>query len=197
MLWICGISNRVEELCVTGYSTNVFRWRCVFPGNINRRVQRYTQVNDALHIDLVLPIGPVVIDPCERSHTGHGLDQGYALPVGRLAEQGRAAQCQCAGQSGASVSGGQAPVRTYQGAFSGTEKEYGAIHHAVCAVQYLDGSTYSLAEGAGMSASANSQRAAKELKNDWSRPRTGVIDADVLSREKYCVMSASQPEFWT
>ena len=42
-----------------------------------------------------------------------------------------------------------------------------------------------------MSAFANSQRVAKELKNDWSWPRTGVIDADVSAREKYCVMSAS------
>ena len=42
-----------------------------------------------------------------------------------------------------------------------------------------------------MSASANGQRAAKELKNDLSQPWTGVIDADVLSREKYWVMSTS------
>ena len=41
-----------------------------------------------------------------------------------------------------------------------------------------------------MSASAYSQRAAKELKNDWSQLCTGVIDADVSLREKYCVMSA-------
>ena len=42
-----------------------------------------------------------------------------------------------------------------------------------------------------MSASANGQGTAKELKNDWSQPCTSVIDADVSSREKYCVMSAS------
>ena len=153
MLWICGISNSVEELCVTGYSTNVFRWRCVFPGNINRRVPRYTQVNDALHIDLVLPIVPVVIDPGERSRTGHGPDQGYALPVRRLAEQGRAAQGQCAGQGGASVSGDQASVRLHQGALQGLSQKHCAACNAVCAEQLVDGTSTSHRR-ASLSASA-------------------------------------------
>ena len=46
-----------------------------------------------------------------------------------------------------------------------------------------------------MSASANGQGAAKELKINSSQPCTGVINTDVSSREKYCVMSASHTEF--
>ena len=81
--------------------------------------------------------------------------------------------------------------------YRGLKKKYGATHHAICAVQYMDCQKQAFAEYPGISASANGQRAATELKNDWSRPRTGVIDANVSSREKYCVTSAYQPEFWT
>ena len=48
-----------------------------------------------------------------------------------------------------------------------------------------------------MSASAHRQKVAKELKNDLSQPCMAVIDADVSSREKNSLMSASQTEFWT
>ena len=64
--------------------------------------------------------------------------------------------------SGASVLGDQAPVRLHQGALSRAEEKHCAAHHAVCAIQHLDGSTCALAEGAGISATANNQRAAKE-----------------------------------
>jgi hypothetical protein len=48
-----------------------------------------------------------------------------------------------------------------------------------------------------MSAPANSQQAAKGLKNDLLLPLRGVIDAAVSTGGTYSLMSGSQAEFWT
>jgi hypothetical protein len=48
-----------------------------------------------------------------------------------------------------------------------------------------------------MSAPANSQQAAKGLKNDLLLPSGGAIDAGISTGGTYSLMSGSQAEFWT
>jgi hypothetical protein len=78
MLWVGGITNGIDELFITWCSPNVFRRACVSSGDTHRRVQRHAQVDDALDLDLVLPVVPIIVDPGERTGAVHGLDQGNA-----------------------------------------------------------------------------------------------------------------------
>ena len=68
-----------------------------------------------------------------------------------------------------------------QSALSRAQEKHGATHHAIFTVQYLDGSTYALAEGAAMSASANSQKAENRVKNTTLQPLDDTVGADVSS----------------
>lgn len=78
MLWVCGVPNGIEEICIPWCSTKILRRAGVSSTETHRRVQRHAQVDDAFELDLVLPVVPVVVDPGERIRTGYGLDQGYA-----------------------------------------------------------------------------------------------------------------------
>ena len=100
-------------------------------------------------------------------------------PWGQLIERAEKLKASIRAKDGASVSGDQAPIRLHQGALSGNEEEHGAVDHAVCAVQHLDDQTGACAKGAGMSASANSQRAVNGIKNTATQPLDETIGADV------------------
>ena len=84
-----------------------------------------------------------------------------------------------------------------QGALSGIKEEQGAVDHAVCAVQHLDGQTGAYAKGAVMSASANRQRVENQVKITAMQPLDGTIGADLSSCGKYPFMPIPQTYFRT
>ena len=86
-------------------------------------------------------------------------------PWGAFVRASLKTQGQCSGQGGASIQSYQTPVRLRVGALSRAQEKHGPDHHFICAPQYLDGQKPAFAEGAGMSASANSQRGAVEAKS--------------------------------
>jgi hypothetical protein len=96
-------------------------------------------------------------------------------PTDRAVEAG---QGQHPGQGGASVSGDQAPVRFHEGALPGLGQENGAVGHAVCAEQFVDGQEANSSGDAGMSAPAvraNARdRAEKAQSEEQIVPHSGV-----------------------
>ena len=79
----------------------------------------------------------------------------------------------------------------------GACQEHRRAHHAVCAIQHLDGQKQAYAEGAGMSEPANRQRAATGLKTDRLRPSRRVIGTGISKGGAYSLMLGYQIEFWT
>ena len=90
------------------------------------------------------------------------------------------------GQGRASVSGRQAPVRICEGALSGPEEEHGTDHHAVCAVQLMDGAQQ-IDAGTGVSASENGVRALnseKSLLKCLKTPGFQAVGREISAFEK-------------
>jgi hypothetical protein len=72
---------------------------------------------------------------------------------------------------------GQTPVRVREGALSRTQEEHGAVVHAVCAVQLVEGAQQTDG-GAGMSASASRGKVLQGLKSNQMGARNGVTLKD-------------------
>lgn len=95
------------------------------------------------------------------------------------------------------VSGDQTPVRSHQGSLPWAEEKHRPAGDAVCALQYLDGQEDAFAKGAGMSMSANSQRAEMWGKHSLKWSHLAKTDTSVSCGETCSLMTGAQTAFWT
>ena len=145
-----------------------------------------------LHGDEVLAYGDAGyqgIDQASRCRQGRFLANCHAprqaqgaqqrQPSGCPDRQGRKAQSWHSGQSGASVSGNQAPVRICQGSLPWLEEEHRPALHVICAVQSVDGARQ-IDGSTGMSAPENQAIAQRRARKASANRQNAEITGDFL-----------------